>query len=115
MSAWSPLISTLVRNSFCLGRMNTLVSDVHVSTASGSTPLHYAALRRDVRFVEFLLQQGVFVDVCNRFNETPLHWAVKQGHIEVVSLLISSGARVDRRLVSQDWTIGEDQFHLLPL
>ena len=119
MSAWSPLISTLVTSAFCLERMNHLVSYIHVPTASGSTPLHFAALRKDARFVEFLLQQGIFIDICNIFNETPLHWAVKQGHAHVVSLLISSGAQVDaldtEGLSPRDWAIDEDQFHLLAL
>ena len=99
--------------------MNRLVSYLHITTASGSTPLHYAALRKDVRFIEFLLQKGVCVDVRNCFMETPLHWAVKQGHMEIVMLLLSSGAQLDaldtESLSPRDWAIDEDQPHLLPL
>ena len=119
MSAWSPLIRTLVRNSYSEEEMNHLVCYVVLHTASGSTPLHYAALRRDARFVQFLLLQDIDVDIRNIYMETPLHWAVKQGHSEVVSLLLSSGAQaeaVDTEGLSPiDWAIQEEQDHILPL
>ena len=119
MTAWSPLIRALVRSKFCEEEMSQLVSHVHLSTRSESSPLHYAVLRRDVRFVQFLLHHGVDVDVRNIFMETPLHWAVKQGHLEVVSFLVSSGAQVDavdtEGLSPRDWAIEEDQTHLLSL
>ena len=119
MTTWSPLIRTLVRGSFREDEMNHLASFIHLSTAYGSTPLHFAALRRDVRFAQSLLRHGIDVDVRNLFMETPLHWAVKQGHLEVVLFLLSSGAQVDaldaEGLSPRDWAIEEDQFHLLPL
>ena len=96
MSTWNPLVRALVRSPFCESELALLVAYIHDVTDAGSTALHFAALRRDPRFVMFLLQQeGVQVDTMNLFGETALHWAVKADREQVVSLLLHHGARAD--------------------
>ena len=119
MTTWTPLIRFLVGHSFCEEEMTQYSSFINCNTIHGTSPLHFAALREDPRFVSFLLGQGLPIDSRNHFDETPLHWAVKEGHQEIVSLLISAGARVDaldsENKTPRHWALEEDQTHLLPL
>ena len=116
---WSPLLFQLAGKPFCETTLLTLVPQIRQTSCTGSTPLHYAALRKDVRFVEFLLANGAEVNRVNNFGETPLHWAVKAGREQVVSLLLESGAQVDlldsENLSALDWALEEEQTHLVPL
>lgn len=119
MTAWNPLIRALVRHSFDEIELNALLPHMSSLTDSGSTPLHYAALRKDVRFVRFLVLQGLAVDSQNAYGETALHWAVKAGHQETVRFLVSFGAdpgRLDTETNSpRDWAVEEEQTHLVLL
>jgi ankyrin repeat protein len=56
------------------------------------SPLHYAAIHGDARFVKLLINQGAFIDPMNGFGETPLFHAVWQEHEDVVKLLLEGGA-----------------------
>ena len=100
-------------------KMIKLSSFIHCNTDFGTTPLHFAALRKDTRFILCLLRLGLPIDSPNFFNETPLHWAVKEGHKEIVALLISKGANIGKldseNKSPKQWAIEEDQTHLLPL
>ena len=120
MTEWNPLLRALVRNPFCESELYLLVAHLHDVTVMGSTALHFAALRRDPRFVSFLLQQeGILVDTTNLYGETALHWAVKADREQVVSLLLASGAQPDSAdsegASPIDWASEEGHHHLLPL
>ena len=119
MTAWTPLIHLLVKKSFCEEEMIKYTPFLHCHTDFGSTPLHFAALRKDPRFLLFLLGQGLPIDSPNFYDETALHWAVKQGHEEVVTLLISRGANTSKldseRKSPKDWALEEGHKHLLHL
>ena len=119
MTAWNPLFRILVRNSFNEHEMTEHAPYIHTITASGSTALHFAALRKDTRFLQFLSEQGVLIEKTNYYKETALHWAVKSGHAEAVSFLVSLGARVDALDSEEksplDWAMEEGHMHLLPL
>jgi ankyrin repeat protein len=120
MSGWNPLLQAMVRNPFCESELLHLLAHLHEVTHLGSTALHFAALRRDPRFVMFLLQQdGVQIDTSNRYGETALHWAVKADREQVVSLLLASGAQPDSAdsegASPIDWASEEGHHHLLPL
>lgn len=56
----------------------------------GNTPLHDAALRRDLAAVRRLLAAGAAVDARNADGATPLHLAT--GSAEVVRALLAAGA-----------------------
>ena len=90
---------------------------IHDTTTQGSFPLHFAALRKDVRYVRRLIQLGVAVNSVNFYLETPLHWAVKAGHADVVRVLLEAGACVHMEDADShspsDWAIEEGQSHLL--
>ena len=120
MSEWNPLLRALVTEPFCESELTLLVDYIHDLTDTGSTALHYAALRKDPRFVMFLLkQEGVEVDTINLFGETALHWAVKADREQVVIVLLASKASplfTDSQGASpKDWASEEGHFHLLPL
>lgn len=63
---------------------------------SGSTPLHDAALFGQKEAVEFLLDNGAFVNRSNRDGNTPLHAAAFMCNFEIVALLLERGASPTR-------------------
>ena len=120
MREWNPLLRALVRNAFCESELSLLVGNIHDVTDMGSTALHFAALRKDPRFVVFLLlQEGVQVDLINLYGETALHWAVKADREQVLSHLLDSGAQSDladsQGASPIEWASEEGHYHLLPL
>ncbi|XP_025617349.1 ankyrin repeat-containing protein P16F5.05c isoform X2 [Arachis duranensis] len=56
--------------------------------------LHMAAANGHIEIVEYLIGQGVDLNVANEEKNTPLHWACLNGHVEVVKKLIMAGANV---------------------
>ena len=121
MARWTPLILSLVRSSsFSEEDLQQHASFLHQTTESGGTsPLHFAVLRKDVRYTQFLLQQGADVNKVNLYQESPLHWAVKAGHEDVVKVLLSAGALLNATDADShsplDWARDENQTHLIPL
>ena len=117
---WNPLILAIVKSPFNELELISLSAYVSFLSDFRSTPLHFAALRKDKRFAQLLLREGwIPIDTTNCYLETALHWAAKSGEEEVVSLLLSFGAQVDA-LDSEgrspiEWAIEEDNRHLLPL
>ena len=109
----------LVRQPFSETEMTKYAPHIHSSTEYGNTPLHFAALRKDTRFLSTLLRQGMAVNSQNYFNETPLHWAVKTGRKETVAILIFYGADTNaldsENKSPKQWATEEDNRHLLPL
>ena len=116
---WSPLISVLVRNPYDEGEMLRHMRDIPIQTTYGSSPLHFAALRRDPRFTQFLLANGVQVNQTNLYGESALHWAVKANREQTISTLLDAGGQPDLADSSGatpiDWAFEEEHFHLLPL
>ena len=57
----------------------------------GSTALHKAAIRNDVDFLLYILQNriSVNVNVMNQLKETPLHTAAEKGHVECLRVLLN--------------------------
>lgn len=62
---------------------------------SGDTGLHIVVERRDVVWVQFLLQRGADPNIRNKRGVTPLQLAARLGFIEGVEELIKKGAEVD--------------------
>ena len=120
MSTWNPLFQALARNAFCESELSLLLTYKSEITALGSTALHFAALRGDARFVQFLLQQeGIRVNTQNFYGETALHWAVKADREHAITCLLDLGAQSDLADADGgspiDWASEEDHSHLLPL
>lgn len=66
---------------------------------AGHTPLHRAALRKQLETVKLLIAKGAdvnFKSTC-RQGATPLHFAASGGDLEVIKLLVAKGAKVDGR------------------
>jgi ankyrin repeat protein len=69
-------------------------ADGRRAEADGTTPLHRAVYRGDLRQARALLQAGARADAANRYGVTPLSLAAGAGNAELVQLLIESGASV---------------------
>lgn len=64
--------------------------------ASGETALHIVTQRRDLQWVEFLLQRGANPNAEDKKGVTPLTIAAGLGFVEGVEALLEGGARVDQ-------------------
>ena len=56
--------------------------------------LHLAAKEGQVEITEFLIKQGISVDIKNACRKTPLHLACAAGQLKVVKALTSQGASI---------------------
>lgn len=72
---------------------STVVNARDLST--GETGLHIAAARRDVTWLNFLLQKGANPNIADKGGVSPLMLACQLGFIEGVEALAKRGARVD--------------------
>lgn len=61
----------------------------------GASLLHMAAYAGDLEQVRYLLSQGLYVDIRDRYLNTPLHYAAIGGNLEVVKYLVKKGAQID--------------------
>jgi ankyrin repeat protein len=66
--------------------------DVDCQTATGSTPLHFAAWNNNAPGTGILLAHNADVNIRDCSGETALHLAARKGCIEVISLLLENGA-----------------------
>jgi len=62
-----------------------------------NTALHYAAIKGDVNFAQFLLNRTKknIVNRQNVFGYTPLHFAAAMGEYDIVQILLAQGANVN--------------------
>jgi ankyrin repeat protein len=63
-----------------------------VAAADGTTPLHLAVQRDDVKAVDQLLRGGANVQAANRYGVTPIYIACINGNAAIVERLLSAGA-----------------------
>ena len=59
---------------------------------NGKTPLHSAVESNNIAMVEFLLQNGANVMVCDRDGKAPMHITAEKGHTYICILLLKRGA-----------------------
>ncbi|KAL9112811.1 MAG: hypothetical protein Q9227_002887 [Pyrenula ochraceoflavens] len=72
-------------------------AEVNAQDATGMSPLHWAATRRDVSAVSVLLSAGAYVDIRSKRDKTPLFEACFSNSKECAELLLSYGADVNAR------------------
>ena len=78
------------------GSLPTAGADKAVTVgADGTTPLHWAAHRGDLREVEALIRAGADVNASNRFGSTPLYEAALIGNTAVIRRLLKARADPD--------------------
>jgi uncharacterized protein len=65
--------------------------------ASGDTPLHVMAWRKDRHGVKLLIEAGADVNAIGDMSEAPLHIAVRAEDLENVETLLRAGAKTDIR------------------
>ena len=70
---------------------------VRSTDSTGNTMLHYVALWRMDRQIEFMRQQGIPVDAANGTGETPLFWAVHHDGASTVKALLDARANINAR------------------
>jgi ankyrin repeat protein len=71
----------------------TIVNARDIST--GETGLHIAAARRDLTWLQFLINKGANPNIADKDGVTPLIVASQRGFIEGVQALAKAGARID--------------------
>lgn len=72
---------------------STLINSRDITT--GRTGLHIAADRRDVPWLNYLLNRGANPNIADRRGVTPLMRASQLGFFDGVQRLVAKGARVD--------------------
>ena len=72
--------------------------DVDEPRTDGSTALHWAVQRDDLRLIELLLDAGANITVANRAGVTPLRLAAINGSAAAIGLLLDSGVEVNEPL-----------------
>lgn len=83
------------------GKVNSLLGAPGSTVAktrdpsNGETALHIVVRRRDIPWINFMLQRGVDPNVADRSGELPLGLATRLGFSEGARRLIAGGARVD--------------------
>lgn len=83
---------------FLLSAAAAFAADVNQPQADGTTALHLAVYRDDLKTVESLLKSGAKVDVANHFGITPLALACTNGNGAIVEILLGSGANPNAAL-----------------
>ena len=67
-----------------------------------TNPLHDAARKSNITFVELLINAGVDLSMKNPTGSTPFHYACQQGNIEMVELLLKNQPKYDISLDVQN-------------
>ncbi|ELU06725.1 hypothetical protein CAPTEDRAFT_21658 [Capitella teleta] len=74
----------------CDGREGLIPSNyVEENTESVDNPMHEAAKRGNINFMNECIRNKVSVNGLDKAGSTPLHWATHGGHIECVKMLLA--------------------------
>ena len=90
------LDSALVRrNQYQIEECIRAGADVNYETATGHTPLIYATVEGQKKFIKTLvLHLGASIDRVNKYGHTAVTWGAICGKTDIVQLLIELGANV---------------------
>lgn len=87
-----PIFKVVANEKYAPNLLKNNISQINCTCrASGSAPIHYAMLGGNKNTVNFLLNNGAWVNSQNYFSETALHWACKIGKISLIKLLLKHG------------------------
>lgn len=79
-------------------------ADITVVDRIGRTALHYAAMNLRVDVLDFVLDQGIYVECGDNQDLSALFWAAEYDNYEGCELLLRRGAMVNRRSMKTEWT-----------
>ena len=71
---------------------------VNVRDNNGKTPVQLACCNRDIKVLQFLIQNGADTSIFNekdKYGRTALHYAHRAGRLPLIKLLVENGANVD--------------------
>ena len=68
---------------------------LNIKNKYGLTPLHFAAFKGYLKFVEIFIRLKAKVDLLSKNNKSALHYAVENKHFEVVKYLVSNNANTN--------------------
>lgn len=88
-SGLSPLMIFLTAdiNADDLSLFISLGADIHLTSSSGETPAHVAAMKGNVQAMKILVSCGADLNVKDKNGMTPYHYAVLFGNREMVTYL----------------------------
>lgn len=69
--------------------------DINSTNGVGESLLHRAIVKKRKEVVEFLIKEGIDIDLQQDKGESPLHYAIKEKNSEMVELLILNGANLN--------------------
>ncbi|GFH09330.1 ANK_REP_REGION domain-containing protein, partial [Haematococcus lacustris] len=67
-------------------------ADVHATSRSGDTALHWAAYKGMFSVAQLLISNAANIDASGDLGNRPLHVAAAAGHAKIVGLLLTKGA-----------------------
>lgn len=92
----------------CEGRTGLIPSNyVDGNTEAVDCPLHEAAKRGNITFLEDCLTNNVSVNSLDKAGSTPLHWAAHGGHVDCLTALL----KVPNCQVSVQNKLGDTPLH----
>ncbi|XP_066929755.1 uncharacterized protein [Clytia hemisphaerica] len=68
------------------------MADVNSVDVHGQTLLHEVAREWNVDVAQFLFQQGIMIDVADKYGRTPLMVAASSNNVEMMTWLVNNGA-----------------------
>ena len=71
------------------------LEDVNAGSASDSTPLRAACIKREIDSVRALLQHGADINLMDTEWYSPLHNASRHFHLDLVEILLEGGADIN--------------------
>lgn len=91
--AGSSILSLLVIGGATITAQRATVNTAAITAEpDGTTPLHWAVHRNDLKAAEALIRAGADVNAVNRYGVPPLSLAATNGNAAMIELLLTSGA-----------------------
>eukprot|EP01156_Anaeramoeba_ignava_P002133 Anaeramoba_ignava/a217643_27.p1 GENE.a217643_27~~a217643_27.p1 ORF type:complete len:1308 (-),score=456.18 a217643_27:44-3631(-) len=107
--AINPILTFLITDNYS-GFLNFLKKfevNLEVTDSSGSFPIHRAAMKGSLEFLELVLKNGVNINTVDKRKCTALHLATRNGYFEAAKFLVENKA--DIHIKNED---GQTALHL---